>query len=173
MKKHSKIFTNIGMSIGILCLLVGTILLISSCGGSYFVAADTEFDTSGDVSKDIGEVTSALVTLGYDVEVSTGDLIETKVDRFYYNQGSIHEVELQTWIVVYPKTGRIKATCTERRMWSYHHRTMKLQYDKSWKFTPCKNAFIMNRLNTAVSYLEKLGTPYIKEHHDRHTLLGR
>jgi hypothetical protein len=147
MKTNNKIISILTM--------VGVILLFISCGGSYFVAADSEFSTSSDSSDDVGEITSKLITLGYDVEMATSNIIETKVERFYINRGSIHETEMQSWIRAFPKQGKVRVFCTERKMYSYHHRTMKLEYDKNWKFTPCKNPHIIERIRITINRLEE------------------
>ena len=135
-------------------LILAAIFICVGCSGSYFKVNDTAFQTSDNVAADAAAVTQTLIDMGYDIEEANQQVVKTKPEQFYYARGRMYETELQSWITVDLKKGSIKSYCTERRMYS-HNEEMVLEYDKNWRFTPCKNPHVIERIRITTEALEQ------------------
>lgn len=104
------------------------------------------YEGSEYVTNRVGAATSILVDMGFEIESVDRNVIETKVSRTHVGY-DYRMVEFQVWYRVFTEPARIKAYCTQRRMYK------SPGVEAPWKFDKCTSPVILQEVDETVSTL--------------------
>ncbi len=123
------------------------VVLLASCGYGDYRTHSLKYHGSEFVTDRVGAATSTLVSMGYQIESVDSKMVQTKVQRTH-SSTDWRAVEFQVWFKVFVDPARIKAYCTQRKLYTAPGRAAP------WKFVKCTSPMIIQEIDLEVSAMK-------------------